>query len=237
MIRIAVLEDEKIEAEKLRAFLNRIKEEQKIEFQSFFYATIHDFERDYASQFEVLLLDIELPDGNGMELAKRIRLKDASVSIIFVTHLAQYAISGYSVGALDYILKPVEYPSFAMKMQRALIRIRQTKEEFITINSGTNLVRTSTWELKYIEIYKHHIYYHVGDRIIESYGILSKVEPSLPSRGFFRCSNSFIINFRFVDWIDSSNVYIGDKAIPVSRSKKKELLAEYHRYYGDLDEE
>ena len=237
MITIAVLEDDRRELDRLQMFLERNAKEQHQEQQVMFYTRVKDFEENFTAQYDLIILDIELPDGNGMDLAKRIRQKDAIAVILFITHLAQYAIEGYTVEALDYVLKPVEYPSFALKMKRAFIRIQNSQQNYITLKIGTNTTRISTQDLKYVEIYKHHIRYVLSDTVIEAYGTLSKVEETLPRKGFYRCSNSFIINLRAVDKVDSANVYIGDSCIPISRAKKKELISEYHRVYGDLDEE
>ena len=235
MITVAVVEDSPEEAARLRLFLKRFGEEQKVEWSVKFYACFSEFQESFASQFDLVFLDIELPDGNGMELARWIRQKDSFVSLIFVTHLAQYAIHGYSVEALDYILKPIAYPTFSMKLQRAIIRILNSRQEPFTVTTGANTIRIDANRLKYVEIYKHHILYHLEDRVIEAYGVLSQVETELPKRGFYRCSNSFIVNFRFVDSFDSTYVYIGEAKIPISRAKKKELVSEYHRYYGDME--
>ncbi len=237
MINIAIVEDDGEEADRLYSFLEQYRVEHQRELQIHRFSTVSSFETSFSSQYELIFLDIELPDGNGMNLARRIREKDTGVVLLFITHLAQYAIDGYTVSALDYILKPIEYPSLALKLNRAMIRIRNNRQEYLTLRSGNSTVRVSTSELKYIEIYKHHIRYHLTETTLESYGILSKVEESLPKKGFFRCSNSFIINLRFIDRFDSANVYIQDVCIPVSRAKKKELITEYHRFYGDLDEQ
>ncbi|MBR1812432.1 MAG: response regulator transcription factor [Lachnospiraceae bacterium] len=237
MITIAVVEDDRGEAERLRSFLERYEKEQTLEQQAHFFSGVEDFKNSFSFQYDLLFLDIELPDGNGMDLARWIREKDTGIIIIFITHLAQYAIDGYAVSALDYVLKPIEYPSFALKLKRAYIRIRNNRQEFITVKNGANMERINTNDLQYIEIYKHHIRYVLTDSIVESYGILSKVEETLPKKGFYRCSSSFIINFRHVERMDNMNIYIGKTSIPVSRAKKKELMSEYHRYYSDLDEE
>ena len=236
MIRIAIIEDDPSEAKQLQTCLQQYEKENSHVFHIKQFRTTNAFEEMFNCQFDLIFLDIELPDGNGMELARQIRKSDASVTLIFVTHLAQYAISGYEVNALDYILKPVEYASFRLKMQRAVIHCKRRQTNFLTINVGSNTIRVDENELAYIEIYKHHIRYHLQDRVVESYGTLSKVEEGLPQKGFYRCSNSFIINLRFINRVDNAYVYIGDEQIPISRGKKKELISEYHRFFGDLDE-
>lgn len=235
MLNIAIVEDNPEEAQRLDGFLSRYAQENSTELQTFLFSRAAAFLDKFHGQYEIVFLDIELPDMNGIDIARKIREKDDTVVLMFVTHLAQYAIKGYEVQALDYVLKPISYPSFYLKIQRSILHARRREQSVINISNKETMIRLETSQIKYIEIYKHHLLYHTEKGDFQAYGILNKVEESLPDRSFFRCGSSYIVNFRYIDSIDGMEITIGEAKIPISRARKKELLTEYHRYYGDLD--
>ncbi len=236
MVQVAIVEDSPNDAKCLEGYIARYAQDNQLEIRTTIYPRASSFLNSYHSQYDLILQDIELPDMNGVDVARKIRAKDPSVVLMFVTNLAQYAIQGYEVDALDYVLKPVTYLSFRLKFQRALIRCQREQQQFITIQSNYSVLRISASDLKYVEIYQHQIVYHTTTGDIPAYGILSKIEAGLPNQGFFRCSNSYIVNFRYVDCIDGMEVVIGNTHIPISRTKKREFLAAYHSFYGDMND-
>ena len=235
MYHIAIVEDSPEESKRLEGCVARYAEETGTDMRATVFSRAAPFLSKYNSQFDVVFLDIQLPDMNGIEIAKRVREKDSTVVIIFVTHLAQYAIRGYEVNAMDYVIKPMEYSAFRLKMQRAIIRCQREAQSYITFSNNNHYVRLKASELKYVEIFRHSILYHTCFGDYTAYGTSSKVEAELPKHGFFRCGSSFIINLRYVDRINGSEVVIGDVQIPISRTRRKELISAYHAFYGDLD--
>ena len=107
-------------------------------------------------------MDIEMPHMDGMEAAHRLREIDEEVCLIFVTNLAQYAIEGYEVRAMDFLVKPVEYDNFSLKLQKALAgRSRMQKKE-IVLSSGSGIRRLRLDELYYVEVMDHNLIYHTA---------------------------------------------------------------------------
>ena len=132
--------------------------------------------------------------------------------------------------ALDYILKPVGYPAFALKMLRAVRYINKNKLQDVMINSGEQMIRLSINSIKYVEIYQHHIVYHTEKGDYETYGVLKTVEEVLPKDCFFRLGRfAYMLNLRQIDQVNSSSVVIEGKEIPVSRLKKKEFMEALHK--------
>lgn len=230
MINIAIVEDKSSEADRLKSCLDRFQTEKQEPLQYFLFQNAVSFLDQYRAQYDIIFMDIEMPDMNGMEAAQRLRAIDNSSILIFVTHLAQFAVKGYEVDAMDYILKPVNYPALAIKLQRAISRRRseEGQELLLTTNSGVLRLRTSS--LKYVEIYNHHIFYHTEQGDFSAYGTLKQVEKQLPSREFFRCSSSCIVNLRHVTEIDGLNVTVDGKVLSISRLKRKEFMEELHQY-------
>ena len=186
----------------------------------------------YQRQYDIIFMDIQMPGIDGMRAAERLRAIDSTVVLIFVTSLAQYAIQGYSVGALDYILKPVSYPALALKLQRAVSYCVQHKELGIVISTNDGMVRLGERQIKYVEIYNHHILYHTTQGNYSAYGTLKQVEQALPETGFFRCNNQCIINLGYVTKIDGYNAIVDGKTFTISRLRKKDFLKELHCYCG-----
>ena len=229
MVRIAVVEDSEKDAGYLIAFLKRYREEKKVELQWDWVISGDALLADYHMQYDIIFMDIRMQGTNGMDTAQRLRKRDQTVLLIFLTSLAQYAVQGYEVDALAYILKPVTYPALKMKMEKALGRCRSHGPD-IRINSGNSIVAVSADELKYIEIFDHHIQYRTASGNLPAYGTLKDVEQSLPETGFFRLNKQVIVNLRYVTRIDGGIATVDGREFQISRKRKKEFLAEYHLY-------
>lgn len=232
MLKIAVVEDEQKEAQQLLSHLERYSGERGEELQCRWISSAVDFLESYQRQYDIVFMDIQMPGIDGMRAAERLRAIDSTVVLIFVTSLAQYAIQGYSVGALDYILKPVSYPALALKLQRAVSYCDQHRERAVVINTNDGMVRLSESQIRYVEIYDHHILYHTTQGNYRAYGTLKQVEQVLPEKGFFRCNNQCIVNLNCVTKIDGFNAIVDGKTFTISRLRKKDFLRELHCYCG-----
>ena len=131
MIRIAIVEDERRERAHLRDCLAYMAEKEQLEFDIVEFGSGEEFLGGYQPVYDIVLMDIELPGINGMETAMALRRMDAFVLLVFVTNMVQYAVSGYEVNALNYILKPVNRFDFALKMNKAISRLVGTCDLFL----------------------------------------------------------------------------------------------------------
>ena len=232
MLHIAIVEDTPNEAQRLESYVQRYSREKGEALRHTRYENADAFLREYRSQYDIVFMDIEMPGINGMDAAKQLREKDPSVILIFVTHLSQYAINGYEVDALDYIVKPIGYPAFALKLKRAVSRRKGAREEEIILSTNIGPLRLRVSALKYVEIYKHHIVYYTELGEYKAYGVLKDVEAALPKEQFFRCGGSYIVNLRHIMALSGMNVLVDGRDIPISRARKKELVAELNRYFN-----
>ena len=229
MYRIAIVEDDRGDADRLRAFLGRYAVEKRQEIACTWLASADEFLASYQMQYDIVFMDIRMQGTNGMEAAQRLREKDQAVILIFLTSLAQYAVQGYEVDALSYILKPVTYPALKMKMEKAVSRCKKDAPD-IVINTGNSSVCVNAGDLKYVEIFDHHIQYRTASGVLKAYGSLKEVEASLPRPDFFRLNKQVIVNLRYVTRIDGGNATVDGREFAISRQRKKEFLADYHRY-------
>lgn len=133
MIHIAVVEDEKLFAEQILNFIRKYEKENNRQIKVTAYSDGEDIVEDYKGEYDIILMDIQMRFMDGMTAAEKIRSLDDEVIIMFITNMIQYAVRGYEVDAMDYVVKPVEYFSFSQKLDKAIARIRKKKEIYITV--------------------------------------------------------------------------------------------------------
>ena len=141
MINIAIVEDEAMYAKQLQEFLQQYQKENGEVFNITVYSDGDQIVHKYKSQFDIILMDVEMKFMDGMSAAEEIRKVDTEVVIIFITNMAQYAIRGYAVDALDYVLKPVSYFAFSQRLNRAISRMKKREQKVITVNIKGGAVR------------------------------------------------------------------------------------------------
>ena len=168
-------------------------------------------------QYDLVCLDIDMEGRDGIETAKEIRKQDEEIQIIFVTNLAHMAIRGYEVRALDFILKPVNFYSFSMKIQNAISMIQNKKSKTIVISTMNGVVRFSTNELYYAEVDGHYIYYHTKDGFYKQKQSMKELEDLLAGLSFKRCNNCYLVNLKYVDAVDRDDVKVGGEWLKISR--------------------
>ena len=166
MIRIAVIDDEKEEQERLLGYYQRLREEVHEDLDIHTYLSGDEFLSVQEEPFDLICLDIDMDGLDGISTAKEIRKKDEQVIIIFVTNMAQMAIRGYEVQALDFVVKPVNYYSFAMKMTNAFRMLKNRKSRNIVLTTASGMQKISTDDLYYVEVNGHYLYYHTKDQTI-----------------------------------------------------------------------
>lgn len=229
MYQIAIVEDSMQDVGRFNTYLQRFREEKSAELSCTHFTSAEAFLASYRSQFDIVFMDIRMEGMDGMKAAHRLRERDQTVVLVFLTSLAQYAVQGYEVDALDYILKPLTYPALEMKLTRALGRVKRNEQE-ILINAGAETIRLLESSLKYIEVFGHNLQYKTTEDTIRGYGTLKDAEKRLPPEGFFRLNNQTIVNLRHVQRINSNTVTVGEREFDISRKWKKDFLEAFHRY-------
>ncbi|WP_062379980.1 LytR/AlgR family response regulator transcription factor [Demequina pelophila] len=225
MIRIGVVEDDEAYRRTLLDHLARYSEEHEVPFDVRTFTDGKEIAVDYRPEFDVLFLDVEMAGMDGFETAHAIRQVDTDVIIVFVTNMGQFAIKGYEVDALSYLLKPVPYFAFAQELGRSLSRLKKRETPAIVLSVNNALVRLDPNDVVYAESDKHKITVHCFDRRYTFSGTLKALEEDLSEFGFFRSNNCYLVNLRHVSRVDqSTSVMANGDALQVSRPRKKAFL-------------
>lgn len=234
MIRIAIVEDDKNYAAVLKKYITRYGEESEQRFLVYEFQDGEDIVEDYKGAYDIILMDIEMQFMDGMTAAERIREVDSEVVIIFITNMPQYAMKGYAVEALDYVLKPINYYAFSQRIDRALRRMSRRQTKHLSISYKGRVQKLEIPSIYYVEVQDHNLYYHTKDGIIEQRGTMKEVEEALANEPFFRCNKCYLINLEYVSGFEGSNVIVEKEAVQVSRARKKELLDALNNYLNEV---
>lgn len=229
-MRVAIVDDEKKERDNLRGFLQRFSEEFQKSINVDEYHSSDELLSDYKTVYDVIIFDIDMPGTNGMDAARIIREIDKNVVILFITNIAQYAINGYEVEAVDYVIKPIEYYDFSMKFQKVARKVAQRQENYVILDTLDGTKKVSVADIYYVEVLAHYLIYHtsVGDYKIR--GSMKVHEESLTTYNFVRIHKSYLVNLANVENLHANEVKAGGTSLPIGRVYKERLLQEYLRY-------
>lgn len=230
MISIAVIEDENIIRQDILEYLKRYMVENDYSYQVKDFSSAESFFFSQVNSYDIILMDINLPGLNGYEAAKQLREKNNSSVIVFVTSLAQYAIKGYEVNALDFMIKPLTYYSFALKMRRAVNEIKRNIEETVVIKSKTQINIIKIKDIHYVEVSSHTVIYHTKLGNFFATGTMKKIEEQLTDYHFVLCNQCYLVNLRYVSSVEGMTVQVGKDELSISRPKRKEFMHSLNEY-------
>ena len=225
-MRVAIIEDMDENIAILQTYLNRYGKEHAIQIQTSSYKDGMHFITDYHPVWDLILLDIEMPLLNGMDTARQIRKADPDVLIIFITCLTQYAIEGYSVRALDYVLKPVQYYAFSAKLNQVCEILASRQQNPILVNCRDGQIKLLPEQILYVEVQNHTLCYHTKQLLFHTTGTqsLGKLAVELKDSGFARCHQAYLINLHYVTRYDRSTVFLGGETLPISRTYYRDFV-------------
>lgn len=233
MIKIAIVEDEIACAKQLQEYLHQCEKEMGESFQITTFSDGDEIVHKYKAEFDIILMDVEMKFMDGMSAAEEIRKVDTEVVIIFITNMAQYAIRGYAVDALDYVLKPVSYFAFSQRLARAISRMKKRETKVISVNVKGGTIRIDIANIYYIESQGHNLIFHTASGDYESVGTMKEVEDKLESMNFFRGNKGYLINLAHVEGVQDGCAVVKDEQLLLSRARKKDFMEALTHYWGE----
>lgn len=226
ILTCAIIDDEPLAAELLESYAKKTPE---LHLVGVYGSAVEAMKELRNNPVDLLFLDIQMPELSGMEFAGILPKK---TKVIFTTAFDRYAIDGYKVNAVDYLLKPISYDSFVLSVNRVLERCRDVDRQdvmsadgFVYVKSEYKLVKINFDDILYIEGVKDYIKIYFRDRRkpVMSLMNMKKLEDYLPKSQFVRVHRSFIVNMSVADMIDRGRIVAGDTFIPVSESYKEQV--------------
>lgn len=223
MLDIAIVEDRTDAIRNLTNHIERLQNEKGLVCRYTHFENGLFFIENYKPVYDVVFMDIDMPLMNGMEAAMRLRKLDPYVPLVFITDLKQYALKGYEVEAMDFLVKPVSYTSFATMMERVCRRSIK-KEEQITLSTAQGAFNINVNDVYYIETQSHYVTYHYVNGEVSFFGSLSDEEKRLPADRFVRCNSGYLVNLAQVKKVQDGEVYVANTSLPLSRNKKSAFM-------------
>ena len=233
MIRVSLVEDTCQDLEQFRTVFDVYRQDDENEWSLDVFETGEGFLDRFRGQYDLIFLDIELPDLNGIEIGHKIRERDTKVVLVYLTKMGQFAINGYEVDAADYILKPLNEKIFPVKMRKIVRRVLQSKPSCFTVsvNGGKRLIESD--QILYVEVLKHDLTYHTASGSYTERGTLKSAEALLRNACFARLSNCYLVNMRHITGVDKFTLKLDSgEILQISRSRKKEFADTFSRYLG-----
>ena len=237
MLNVAIVEDDKREADRLAEFLRRYAQDNGIRFNVKLFDSGIKFLDTYQAKYDIVFMDIDLPVLNGLETSRGLRKIDSTVALVFVTNLAQFAINGYEFDASDYMLKPLKYQSFSLKIKKVIDRCRRHRENEIKIKTPNGEVRFSSAAVIYVEVNLHNVTYHTEQGDYTAYGTMKQAAAQFPPEEFVLCNSCYLVNLRHVTMIEGYMIRLGEHELVISHPKRKKFIEALHAYYGTSDKE
>ncbi len=232
MIRVAIVEDNQSDAQVLKEYVEKFSKENDTAFNVTCFPDGEDIVEDYTPIYDIIFIDIEMRWMDGMTTAQEIRRRDQEVIIIFVTNMAQYAIKGYTVDALHYLLKPLPYFAFSEQMKRSIEKLLQRRSSSVVLPLSSGAERLNCSDIIYVESDRHVMTFYTEAGTKSYRGTMRNLEEKLVDKGFFRCNNCYLVNLLHVKSVIGNTVFVGGFELAISRNRKKPFLEALTKFVG-----
>ena len=232
MLKIAVVEDQQEVRDELCRFIRKYAAENSLQVEA---VPIEDgavIAAHYEPGWDIIFMDVEMPGLDGFGAAEKIRAVDGDAVLVFVTNMAQYAIKGYEVDALDYVLKPVPYFAFSQQLRKVEEQLRRRVRHYLALPVGGGLRRLDSSLIYYLESEGHRVHFYTEEGDFAAAGTLKAFEEKLAERPFARCNSGYLVNLAQVKGVQQGMVQVGPYELQLSRPRRKAFLAALADHIG-----
>lgn len=229
-MKIGIVDDDRASREQMLEFVAQYARENGENIETVVSDDGIHFVSDYRGDCDVLFLDVEMPLMDGITTAKKIREVDTTVSIVFLTNYSQYAISGYEVNAIDYVMKPIIYFVFCQKLKKALAFSGKNHSGEVVIRNEQHIVRLPFNKIWYIDCEKNYVAYHTEKNVYRERSTMRAAAAQLEKMSFIMCNSGCMVNAAYVKKVVGNDVFVGNDILQLSRGRKKGFMERYIDY-------
>ena len=233
-INCIIVDDEAIAREVIATHLSKIKNITVVKSCS---NAIEAFNCISSNTIDLVFLDINMPEISGIAFAKSI---NKNIKIIFTTAYRDYAVEGFELQAVDYLLKPIAFERLLKAVNTYFevyntftenkTQIIESSNDFMFVRSDRKMLKIDFNSIIYIESYSDYIKINLPNETVVTRETISAIEAKLPKQQFMRIHRSFIISIHSISSFTNEHITINKQALPISRSYKKEVLAQLEQY-------
>lgn len=233
-IKCLIIDDEPIAREIIVSHVSKI---HRIEVLAICSNAVEAFNYINNHEIDLVFLDINMPEITGIAFAKSIK---NDIKIIFTTAYRDYAVEGFELRAVDYLLKPISFERL-LKAVNTYFEVHETENhnqpsdiseisEFMFVRSDRKMIKIEFEEIQYIESYSDYLKIHLKSSTVVTRETITSVEAKLPRDSFMRVHRSYIVSLTFITSFTNEQVCIHQTSIPISRSYKNEVLQRLEAY-------
>ncbi len=208
-INIAVCDDEKVQRENIKELIYSWSDGLNYHVKVEEFACSEEFLFHYEDnkKYDIILLDIEMGEMSGVELAKKVRKQSENIEIVFITGYSEYILDGYEVSALQYLMKPLNEERFFSTLNRAVGRVKKN-EKPLNIYTDKGMARIPLCQIVFIEVIKNYITIHAKE-IYTAKVTLNEISKKLDDN-FFKVGRSCIVNLNFISKVTRTDVHFAN---------------------------
>ena len=228
-IHCIIVDDEPIAREILESHLKKI---DSIQIEASCKNALEAFNIINSKKVDLVFLDINMPDISGLSFAKSI---NRNVKIIFTTAYREYAVDGFDLQAVDYLLKPISFERLFQAVNKYFDEnlptnpdtqeeTEEEKSDFIFVRSDRKMIKVNFSDILFIESLSDYVKIHLDEKTIVTRETITNIEGKLPQKEFLRTHRAYIVSIPKLDSFTNEYVEIGPKMIPVSRTYKNAVI-------------
>ncbi|MEN8121785.1 MAG: response regulator transcription factor [Bacteroidota bacterium] len=229
IIQCLIVDDEPVAREILENHLNKIG---AVKIVGSCKNAIEAFNFINSQKIDLIFLDINMPDISGLSFAKSI---NKNIKIIFTTAYREYAVDGFDLQAVDYLLKPISFERLLQAINKYLDeqihvsvdannKIVNESSDFIFVRSDRKMIKINFSEINYIESLSDYIKIYLINKTVVTRETITSTEVKLPKKDFIRTHRSYIVSISKIDLFTNEYVELNKKVIPISRTYKNDVL-------------